>query len=90
MFLYAQAFPGAAAYSEVFEELANAVLDKLSMPPEAAALAAAPASLTTTASTPLFSSLWDDLPTMMGASRCSLLLVLPAVSRLVHRARTSS
>ncbi|GAA5926519.1 hypothetical protein JCM3775_001040 [Rhodotorula graminis] len=65
MFLYAQAFPGAAAYSDVFEELANVVLDKLSMPPEAAAVAAPPASLVASAATPLFTSLWDDLPTMM-------------------------
>ncbi|BGP44814.1 hypothetical protein JCM10450v2_000629 [Rhodotorula kratochvilovae] len=65
MFLYTQAFPGAAAYSEVFEELANAVLDKLSMSPETAASAPPPAALTNAAATPLFTSLWDDLPTMM-------------------------
>ncbi|GJN91630.1 hypothetical protein Rhopal_004653-T1 [Rhodotorula paludigena] len=63
MFLYAQSFPGARAYSEVFEELSSAVLDKLSAPNESSA--PPPGLSDPAAATPLFQSLWDDIPSVM-------------------------
>lgn len=69
MFLYAQSFPGARAYSEVFEELSSAVLDKLSAPNESSA--PPPGLSDPAAATPLFQSLWDDIPSVMSETEPS-------------------
>ncbi|GAA6032719.1 hypothetical protein JCM8097_000758 [Rhodosporidiobolus ruineniae] len=63
MFAYAGAYKGAAAYGEVFDELASAVLDKLTAPEETAPVP--PPNLQSAAATPLFQSLWEDIPSVM-------------------------
>ncbi|GAA5980242.1 hypothetical protein JCM11641_005517 [Rhodosporidiobolus odoratus] len=65
MFAYAGAYKGAAAYGEVFDELANAVLDKLTRAGEPEGPIVPPANLQSAATTPLFQSLWEDIPSVM-------------------------
>ncbi|GAA6001857.1 hypothetical protein JCM10207_002353 [Rhodosporidiobolus poonsookiae] len=65
MFAYAQTYRGASAYGEVFDELASAVLDKLTAPDEPQEPPKPPVNLSTPAATPLFQSLWEDIPNMM-------------------------
>ncbi|GAA5850111.1 hypothetical protein JCM8547_001015 [Rhodosporidiobolus lusitaniae] len=63
LFIYASAYKGASAYGEVFDELAGAVLDKLMAPEKSPPLP--PPNLQPAAATPLFQSLWEDIPSMM-------------------------
>ncbi|GAA5832169.1 hypothetical protein JCM11251_004266 [Rhodosporidiobolus azoricus] len=63
LFSYAGQYRGAAAYGEVFDELASAVLDRLTSPEEPAP--APPPNLQPAVATPLFQSLWEDIPSVM-------------------------
>ncbi|GAA5887560.1 hypothetical protein JCM6882_001449 [Rhodosporidiobolus microsporus] len=63
LFSYAGQYRGAAAYGEVFDELASAVLDRLTSPEEPKS--APPPSLQPAVATPLFQSLWEDIPSVM-------------------------
>lgn len=66
LFAYAGAYRGANAYGEVFGELADAVLDNLARGEEAGP-PIPPPNLQPAVATPLFQSLWDDIPSMMSA-----------------------
>ncbi|GAA5947025.1 hypothetical protein JCM10213_007279 [Rhodosporidiobolus nylandii] len=66
LFVYSNTYKGAAAYHEVFDALSDAIIDKWTEPDGATSSAPTlPPNLQTPAATPLFQSLWEDIPSVM-------------------------